>query len=185
MSAEVMNQPSNENRNVDQAAFAECVIYVAKRVVHPPAMLTTEELLKRLDARGVANKQIADAIGVSPSRVTEMYKGERAIKLDEAVKLVAAFDLESEPGLEKESPLPVPIARLVVRYVASALGVEVQDQRHILELAEDIRAFAEFVSDPKVRQSLVAAEAFFAAMRLRRPSPQEEGQRQNDPLESR
>jgi hypothetical protein len=180
-----MKQSLTENRNSLQAQFAECVIYVARAVLHPRSVLTTVELLKRLEERGIANKQIADALNLSPSRVTEMYKGERAIKLDEAAKLVSVFGLESEPGSEKASVLPGPVSRLVVRYIAASLGVAEPDPVLLQELAEDIRAFAEFVSDPKVRDSLVAAEAFFAAMRLRRSSPQEEGQRRTDPLPSR
>jgi hypothetical protein len=144
-------------------------------------MLTTRELLARLTDAGVKNGQIAKCLGVSPSRVTEMFAGTRRINLDEAVKLVAQFDLE-EPPSRRASPLPAPIARLVVLYIAAELGALESNPAKVEALAQDVRAFAEFVTDPQVRESTEAAELFFQAMRLRRPtSPGKESQG-TDPL---
>lgn len=168
-----MGNSVTEFRNGAQVRFAECVIYPSAPVGQPNLVLTTRELLARLEDRGVKNHEIAKALGVSPSRVTEMKKGERAIKLDEAVKLVAAFGLEEPPPGPKVSPLPAPIARLIVLYIAGELGMAGSNQHQIEALAEDVRAFAEFVTDPEVRESIGAAELFFQAMRLRRPAQQE------------
>lgn len=150
--------------------------------MHSLGMLTAAELLARLNERGVKNADIARALKVTPSRITEMKKGERRLLLDEAVKLVEVFELESPQG-HPASPLPAPIARLVVQYVSHELGANLEgNQDQLEELAQDIRAFAEFVADPSVRESVEAAEAFFQAMRLRRPKPAKEAQSESDPL---
>jgi predicted transcriptional regulator len=159
------------NRNVCNSELPDYVIASPLRVSHPRAVLTTAELIERLEERGIRNADIARALRVSPSRVTEMKKGERAIKLDEAAKLVAEFDLESV-SFQKVPPLPGRISRLIVLYIAAELGHDAEENRaQIEELSEDVRAFAEFVADPRVRESAEAAEAFFQAMRLRRPTP--------------
>ena len=163
-----MPKHNTDFRNVCNSELAVCVIYPESCMGQRSRVLTTRELLERLEQRGIKNHQVAKALGVSPSRVTEMRKGERAIKLDEAAKLVAEFQLE-EQQTQRVSPLPAPTARLVVAYVAAELGLEAVNPLQVQEIAEDVRAFAEFVSDPAVRESLSAAETFFQAMRLRRP----------------
>jgi transcriptional regulator with XRE-family HTH domain len=172
ISETVMEKHITENRNVCKPEIAGCVIYRAGCMVQQTFMLTTGELLSRLEQRGIKNHQVAKALGVSPSRVTEMRKGERAIKLDEAAKLVSEFGLEEQPATEKVPPLQAPIARLIVTYVAGELGLAEGDSAQLEDIAQDVRAFAEFVSDPAVRESIDAAETFFQAMRLRRPRPE-------------
>lgn len=157
-----------------------CVIYPESCIGQRNQMFTTRELLDRLERRGIKKSQVARLLGVSPSRVTEMHKGERAIKLDEAARLVSEFELEEQPS-PKLPPLPAPIARLVVAYVAAELGLAGNSDQ-IEEIAQDIRAFAEFVADPSVRESLDAAETFFQAMRLRRPKPESTNPLESDPL---
>lgn len=165
----VMRKMITENRKAAQEPFTECVIYDSEPLVHATGVLTTTELLTRLEAKGVKNADIARALKVAPSRVTEIKKGERTIKLDEAAKLVFEFDLESPP-VPKVSPLPPAVSRLIVRYIAEELECPVGEDR-LQEIAEDVRAFAEFVADPTTRGSIEAAELFFQAMRLRRPKP--------------
>jgi hypothetical protein len=171
MSAAFIPEGHTENRNTIQASISECVIYPDCAVRQSTWVLTTHELLRRLGDRGIKNADVARALNVTPSRVTEMYKGGRAIKLDEAAKLVQAFGLEEEPS-PRVAPVPPQIAQLIVQYVAAELGVDLeQNAALIAELSEDVRAFAEFVTDPRVRESIDAATAFFQAMRLRRPAP--------------
>lgn len=167
----VMEPEYTGNRNVCNSEMPDCVIAPPLWFSHPRVVLTTAELIARLEERGIRNAEIARTLGVSPSRVTEMKKGERAIKLDEAAKLAAEFDLESLPS-QRVPPLPGRISRLIVLYIAAELGHDAEENREqIEELSEDVRAFAEFVADPRVRESAEAAEAFFQAMRLRRPTP--------------
>ena len=159
--------------NERNSAFSVCVIYPRVSSGQLTAMLTTAELLARLEERGIRNIDIAKALGVTPSRVTEMKKGERAIKLDEAATLVSEFDLQSGSS-QRVSPLPAPIARLIVEHVVLSLGESLKArQSQIDALAEDVRAFAEFVTDPKARESIELAMAFFQAVRLRHPAPGE------------
>jgi hypothetical protein len=146
------------------------VIYGAKGFRHLRVVLTTKELLARLRDRSVKNADIARALSVTPSRVTEMYDGTRALKLDEAVKLVEAFGLEQEPS-PREAPIPAQVSQLIVQHIARELGRPLnEDAPQLQELAEDLRAFSEFVTDPAVRESIDLATAFFQAMRLRRPT---------------
>ena len=169
----VIGSEYTENRNACNSEIPVCVIAPALRLGHPVEVLTTVELIARLEERGIRNADIARALGVSPSRVTEMKKGERAIKLDEAAKLVAEFGLESGSS-QKVPPLPAPVAALIVQHVAKSLGSPLEEGSSQLQaLSEDLRAFAEYVSDPVVRERIDLAMAFFQAMRLRNPSPQE------------
>jgi hypothetical protein len=156
----------NENRKGSQVLFTDCVISDVYGFGQTGGVLTTVELLSRLEEKGVVRADIARALNVAPSRVTEMFKGERAIKLDEAAKLVSQFDLESPPS-RRVSPLPDPVARLIVRYIAEELECPAEDPR-LQDIAEDVRAFAEYVTDPKVRGSIDLQAAYFEVMRLRR-----------------
>jgi hypothetical protein len=140
-------------------------------------VLDTDGLLALLEERGVRNVDIAKALGLPDSRVPEIKRKDRKLSLDEAVKLVRAFQLEQAL---QAPPLPPAVTRLTVRYIAQELGISPDDSR-LEELAEDLRAFSEFVADPKVRRSLDAAESFFQAMRLRRPKHVREAQLKSDP----
>lgn len=137
-------------------------------VRHPRRVLDTDELLAGLKAKGIKNVEIAKALGLPDSRIPEIRRKERALKLDEAVKLVRAFGLERE---FEGSPLPASVTRLVVRYLALELGAEPTNQQ-LEDLTQDVLAFGEFVSDPRVRRSVEAAEGFFRALQLRRPAPE-------------
>jgi hypothetical protein len=142
-------------------------------------MFDTDELLARLAYKKVKNADIARALGLPDSRVPEIKRKDRALKLDEAVKLVRAFGLEQD---QAAVPLSAPVLRLLVRYIGSELGVNLEaNEARLVELTEDIRAFAEFVADPKVRRSIDAAEGFFRAMHLRRPRVDIEAPPENDP----
>lgn len=143
------------------------------------AVLDTDELLDRLKDKGVRNVDIARVLGLPDSRVPEIRDKRRALKLDEGAKLVRAFGLEPSP---EAAPLPAPILRLAVRYLAAELGHSAEeDDRRLEELIADIQAFSEFAADPKVRRSIEAAEGFFQAMRLRRRARPEEAPPRNDP----
>jgi predicted transcriptional regulator len=178
MLPEVIAERRNENRKVTQALIADCVISDCYGIRQTGRVLTTVELLGRLEDRGIKNADIARALNVSPSRVTELKKGERKMQLDEAAKLVTQFELEESeppPSPARVAPLPPAISRLIVRYVSEELGCSAQD-RQVQEIAEDIRAFAEYVADPKVRGSIDLQTQFFEVMRLRRSIPAEEAQ---------
>jgi hypothetical protein len=174
MSSAVICGLDTENRKGSQAPISDYVISGSYRFGQTAVVLTTVELLSRLEEKGVKNADIARALNVTPSRITEMKKGERAIKLDEAAKLVARFDLESPPA-QRVAPIPAPVSRLIVRYVAEELGCRAEEN-HLQDIAEDVRAFAEFVADPSARGSIEMAEMFFQAMRLRRSTVEAEGQ---------
>jgi hypothetical protein len=180
--AEVINRLCNENRKTAQAPIANSVIYPLGCLRQPNKVLTTGELLARLDERGVKNADIARVLNVSPSRVTEMKKGERRIQLDEAVKLVEAYSLESPSGPHPVPALPASVARLIVLYITASLAEPAESRPSVEELAADIQAFAEFVTDPTVRESIESAEAFFQAMKLRRSIPGTVDQRESDRL---
>lgn len=144
-------------------------------------MLDLDALLQRLEK--VRNVDIARVLDLPDSRIPDIRRKERALKYEEGVKLIQAFELEqgSVPGA-----LPPAILRLVVLYVAQALGVPPErTQANVEGLAEDLRAFSEFALDPKVRSSLDAAEGFFRAMKaVRRPGAGSEAPPGNDPAKT-
>ena len=145
--------------------------------VQSSGMIDTEELLRRLDDRNIKNVQIARALGLPDSRIPEIRSRKRAIKLDEAAKLVRAFELEEA---REVPPVPLPIMRLAVRYVALQLRANPPEET-IEECAKVLRAFSAFLSDRRVRQSVDAAEGFFRALSLRLPESDEEARQQTDP----
>lgn len=167
----MVSASDSENRNCVQGVLTRPVIYPNETVSQMTAVFTTDQLLARLSERGIRNSAVAQVLQVHPSRVTEMRKGLRSIKLDEAARLVEAFDLEAPPSRPAPA-LPAPVARLLVRYIAAELGFPLEEASHQLaELAEDVRAFVEYAGNQKGRGSVEATEAFFEALRLRRPSP--------------
>lgn len=143
--------------------------------------MDTDQLLARLKEKGVRNVEIARAIGLPDSRIPEIRDKRRAIKLDEAAKLVRAFELEQA---QVAAPLPASVLRLIVRHIARKIGAQPQD-RTVDDLAEDLRAFSVFVADPKVRGSIAAAETFFQALQLRNPDSLEATPPENDPEKTR
>src|SRR5687767_12025390 len=109
MSAAVM-APSYERRRAKSIGITFCGVesYVANR--HLTDVMNTRELLGRLEAIGARNVDMAKVLGLPDSRIAEIRKGRRALKLDEAAKLVAAYNLDNR----STSLLSKPIARLVV-----------------------------------------------------------------------
>jgi hypothetical protein len=171
MSGTVINGCYTENRKAYKGPIPISVIYPPERLPQLRVVLTTKELLARLREKGIKNADMA--LGLTPSRVTEMYDGTRALKLDEAVKLAEAFELEQEQG-PPVPPLPGPVSQLIVQHIARELGRPLkQDAPQLQELAEDLRAFSVFVTDPTVRESIDLAMTFFQALRLRRLTPEE------------
>jgi hypothetical protein len=144
-------------------------------------MLDSDQLLHLLEQKKVRNIDIARALGLPDSRIPGIRRKDRKLTLDEGAKLVRAFALEQDQGAP---PIPPAILRLIVLHIARELGSDPDDNR-LEELAQDLRAFSEFVADPKVRRSLNAAEAFFQAMRLRRPKSGSAAPQRSDPRPAR
>lgn len=153
------------------------VVDIMSLVPQAGLVLDTDELLARLEARGVRNIEIAKALGLPDSRVPEIRQKRRRLSLDEGAKLARTFALEPDQALE---PLPASIVRLIVRYLAQELQASAPEgQLH--ELTEDVRAFALFAADPKVRTNVEAVETFFQAMRFRRPKDESKTPSESDP----
>lgn len=162
-----------------QASITKWVVEESYGLRQPASMFDTDELLARLKQKRVKNIEIARALNLPDSRVPEIKRKDRALKLDEAVKLVRAFGLEQD---QAAVPLPAPVVRLLVRYIASALASPLEEiDPRLEELTADVQAFAEFVADSKVRRSIEAAEGFFRAMHLRRPKVDVAAPRETDP----
>jgi hypothetical protein len=176
MMSEAVMQPTYDERRSLSTAPTNSVVAAYYDSSNFPLVLDTEELLARLEARGVRNVEIARALDLPDSRVPEIRSRRRRLTLDEAAALDRAFELKLGPP-----PLPIPVLRLVVRHVGRALGVS-QERVHaqLEDLAEDLRAFSEFVSDPKVRRSIEMAEGYFEALIRRPPKARSEARPEND-----
>jgi hypothetical protein len=140
-------------------------VYAQKKRRQASAVLDTDRLLAELDNRNIRNVDIARVLDLPDSRIPEIRKKKRAIKLDEAAKLVEAFGLEQNPPVAALGPQ---VARLMVQHFAVRMGVKVDwDSPQARELLGDLEAFGRFVADPQVRESIEASEMFFRAMQLR------------------
>lgn len=175
MSEAVITQPY-DNCRVAVNRATNCVVEAGYDSIKSEAVFDTDELLSRLEQRGVRNIEIAKVLGLPDSRVPEIRRKARALKLDEAAKLVRAFGLEQD---QEAQPLPLPILRLAVAHISRRLGVALREEQ-VADLAEDLRAFSVFAANPKVRGSIEAAEGFFQALQIRRPEPEEAAPRGND-----
>lgn len=149
------------------------VVYAYSDFRHPSCVLDTDELLERL--KGVRNVDIAKALGLPDSRIPEIRRKERALKLDEAVKLVRAFRLEQAP---QAPAIPPSVLRLAIRHVANRLQAD-PDEDQIAELEEDLKAFSEYVSRRSSQGLLVAAEGFLDGLLTHRPAHGAEARLQN------
>jgi hypothetical protein len=181
MSETLISRRSYDNCRNSQARITNCGVARRYESVQLTPVLDTKELLERLSQKGVKNVQIARALGLPDSRVPEIKSGKRALKLDEAVKLVRAFQLEEA---RQVPPVPLPIFRLVIRDLAHQLHVRPSEEQ-VEALADELRAFASFLSDRRVRQSIEAAEGFFQALRFRRQGAEEEAPQGTDPHPAR
>lgn len=127
----------------------------ALTVTKSGCVLSTQDILQRLSQRNVKRARIAEAIGLPAPRITEMYKGDRRLYHDEAVKLVEAFGLDDRPALSE------PVARLLVLHTLNQLALPVDpESEQVQELALDFRAFSEFAASPGARENLAALDAF-------------------------
>jgi predicted XRE-type DNA-binding protein len=175
----VMSENSvTEFRNSPQVPFPNRDIYRSLVAAQITGMISTGEILaelqKKLDAKDITKTRIAEVAGIGKNRVSELFGSGTGRRLlhDEAVKLVEGFGLE-RPQAPQVAPVSPQILRLVVQYIAGELGVPLTErQAEVAELAEDVRAFAELLRDPKYRDAPEVAETFFQAMRLRRPAPE-------------
>lgn len=179
ISAAVMAQPY-ESRKIKSIGHTKPVVDFNGTNFHFARVLNSTQLLARLADLEVKNVEISRVLGIPESRVSEMRAGNRRIKLDEAVKLAEAFQLEEGGATAPITPLTTPIARLLVLHVANSLQQDLPEES-IADLAADLRAFATFVADPQVRDSVQAADGFLQALRIRRKVPRANQQGPNQP----
>ena len=168
MMSDAVIPPPYGKRNFSASPIPHFGIETLPALAHCALMWTSERLLAALRDAGVKNVEIARALGLAESRVSEMFKGDRRIQLDEAAKLIAEFELGDAP--EAITPLTTPIARLIALHVAKTTGAEIAPAL-LDDLAADLRAFSAFAADRQVRDSTQAVDGFFQSLRIRRRLP--------------
>jgi hypothetical protein len=102
-----MTTSVTENRNCPQATFPQSVIYLTDVNGHSNWVMGKGALLALMRERDIRNKDIAAALKLSPSRITELYNGGRDLSLDEAVTLVERFGLDQPPSPQQAPAPPV------------------------------------------------------------------------------
>jgi hypothetical protein len=131
------------------------------------AMIGTDDVLSRLDALlkagQIKKKDIADALGIAPQRIADLFTGARYLKLDEGQRLVEQFHLE-DPLEAINAIATTPVVMMMIRYALQELapGV-VPEQSRIEDIARDCQAFLRYAADPQVLGDLEMAKAFFLA----------------------
>jgi hypothetical protein len=165
--------PSYDMRSDDASPITNISLDGRYESVQSDAVLSKGELLAALVAQGVTNADIQRVLEMPSSRVSEILRAlpgkettlkPRELTYDEGVKLARAFLPELSQGAP---PLPIAILRLIVLHIARELNCSVAEEQ-LADLAEDLRAFSEYASDPRVRGNAEASEAFFRALQLRR-----------------
>lgn len=160
---------SYDSRSINTIAATKLIVDCYGPLHDAAGMMDTAQLLARLEDANVKSADMARVLKLPSSRIAEIRGGRRQIKLDEAAKLVKAFGLE-DSNSAPITPLTTPIARLLVLHVSHSVGAALNDEQ-VAELAADLRAFATFVADPHVRDSVQAATGFLQALQLRRKAP--------------
>ncbi|MGK2287324.1 helix-turn-helix transcriptional regulator [Pedomonas sp. V897] len=74
-------------------------------------------LIKKVESRETTQKAIAEALGVAPARISELFKGARDLSADEAKLLVEAFGLEDG----RSTPHPPTLNDEALRAIVSGL----------------------------------------------------------------
>jgi transcriptional regulator with XRE-family HTH domain len=130
-------------------------------------MMGTDDILTRLEALleagEIQKKDIAEAIGIAPQRIADLFTGKRKLKLDEGQRLVEVFGFE-DPAEMVSAIATTPVLMMGVRYVLQELcpGV-VPEQSRIEDIAKDLRAFLRYAARPPVRDNIDMAAGFFLA----------------------
>jgi hypothetical protein len=135
-------------------------------------MDSADQILAKLKQRGVTHAQIAGVLGVATANATKLYNAAgktgkpRRLTYDEAVLLIKKFDLNPATESDEVGPLSLPVARLVVQYVASRLcQSQPVDESLVEDTARDVQAFSAFASRPHLRESESHVEGFFQGLR--------------------
>lgn len=76
--------------------------------------MSKADFLEQVERKAGSRAEIARVLGLAASRVTEMYKGQRDLSYDEAVKLAIAYGIEPSEIITAE--LLMPILRICLRY---------------------------------------------------------------------
>jgi hypothetical protein len=126
---------------------------------HLGRMLNTAEILKALKERGVKQKEIAAVLCVTQPRVSALYKTDRKLTVEEAIKLVDRFNLDDEPP---SIPLNEQFLELAALAAARRLGLENVDYEdpRLKVAAQDILALVLADQDPRFGGSLEALRGF-------------------------
>jgi transcriptional regulator with XRE-family HTH domain len=136
---------------------------------HRMAVIDSGTLLQRLSEAGITQIQIARTLNVDPSQISQLYRGKRQIKLDEAKKLVERFAIATDDTVP---PISEQTARLLILHVANTLGQPLSpDDQRVQELTLDFQAFSKFARDHLPAPSPEATSGFLYARRAERPAP--------------
>jgi transcriptional regulator with XRE-family HTH domain len=134
-----------------------------------------DEILTELLARGITQVQIAEALGIARPNANKLFNPaaktgkKRVLSYDEGVTLIEKFELD-RPDDAPVEPMAVPVARLAVQYVAQQLGVKIDpDDERVEDLAQDIRAYSEFVAAAQIGENPDRAQGWLDGRRSRLP----------------
>ena len=141
---------------------------------HQAWVLSAQDILDRLKAAGITHERIARVLGVSTPNATRLYNPDpktgkcRKLGYDEGVSLVVEFGLEDSHDETPIEPMAVPVARLAVQYVAQQLGAKIDpDDERVEDLAQDIRAYSEFVAAAQIGDNQERAQGWLDGRRSR------------------
>ena len=138
---------------------------------HSSKMLSARQLLDLLDARGIPQADMARALKLPSSRISEMYAGKRQLKLDEGKRLVEAFGVDEQ--VQSVPPISEQTARLLILHVANTLGQPLSpEDDKVQELALDFQAFSKFARAHLPAPSPEATSGFLYARRENWPAPE-------------
>lgn len=75
------------------------------------------EVERLMQERGLTKRDIAKAVGTSPSYITQLFRGDRLLNLDMLARLEAAFDVKFLIEARQSAALPVNVVNSTGRVV--------------------------------------------------------------------
>ena len=156
-----------DNRNYHARGITNSVIDGFCAAKHPYAMLAKIELLVAARRKAKTQGAMAKVLGLTPPRMTELFKGERDLSYDEARKLIMTYGLAEGPV---RRPLNASTVASILQALAPSIPAGELSEKGAESLAEGLIHALELLSesgatDPTDRELALAARA--AALRFR------------------
>lgn len=166
-----MSAPYAKRKEMQAPNVTNAVIAASAITGECGRMLEKGEFLRLVEERAKSRAEIARVMRVAAPRVTELYKGDRDLGYDEAVRLSRHYKIDDDSGVSVEKLRPV--LAIALRHLPPG---ELSDQ-DVLRLSQEIEYGLSLLQGFDAKQAnrdvLDLAERVIADRLQHMPSPKE------------